>query len=143
LRKLPNLSYPWFNLGEIAESEGDVREAILDYRRALFIDSTNRAVLARLANVDQATGEDHEGLRAAQMALMVETPSEHAMRSVKMYSKDPLSPNDIVPMGLLNYVQPQLDVDNLCRIIYQVSGRHGLEVPSDEVEKIRMLGGTC
>ncbi len=143
LNKLPNLSYPWYSLGEIAESEGNVHEAVLDYRRALFIDPMNRAILARLANIDNTMGKDYEGLRSAQIALMVETPSEHAMRSERMYSIDPLSPDDIVPTGLLNNIDPQINVDSLCVIIYQISGRHGLEIPSDVAAKIQTLGGTC
>ena len=143
LSKLPDLSYPWYYLGEIAMSEGDGREAILDYRRALFINPMNRVILARLANIDNAMGEDYEGLWAAQMALMIEPPSEHAMRSERMYSMNPLSPDDVVPTGFLDYTLPQIDVNNLCNVIYQISSRHGLGVPSDVSNRIKALGGAC
>ncbi len=143
LRELPNLSSPWNTLGKIAEFQGDIRGAEMDYRRALFVDPFDRVVLSLLANTDYITGRCKEGLWAAQRALMVETPSEHAVRSISMYSMNPLSGDDVVPTGLLYYVQPRLDIAKLCRITYQMSGWYGRDVSPQVVDRIRALGGTC
>lgn len=143
LIKLPNLSNTWVTLGRIDEHEGDMSGAVLDYRRALFTDPTNRAALANLANDDQVVGEDQEGLQEAQMAVLVEEPSEHAMRSSRMYYMNPLSPDDLVPFGLLAYTEPKVDIDRLCRITYEMAGRRGVDVPSGVIEKIEKLGGKC
>jgi hypothetical protein len=143
LEMLPNLSYPWEYLGEMTEADGDSNGAALDYKRALFIDPGNPVVLEQLANLDHASGRNREGLRLAQMALMVETPSEHAQRSERLYGMSSLSPDDVVPTGLWDYLQPRLDVDQLCKTVYEISGRDGIVVPANVAEKIRMRGGKC
>jgi len=143
LIELPNLSNAWVTLGRIAENQGDIHEAVMDYRRAHFTDPMNRLVLASLANADQATGEDQEGLQAAQMALTIEEASAHAMRSSRMYQMNPLSADDLVPFGMLGYTEPKIDVDRLCRVTYEMAGRRGVEVPSEITERISMLGGKC
>ena len=129
--ELPNLSNAWLTLGRIYEHEGDVHGAVMDYRRALFTYSINRAALASLANADQVIGEDQEGLNASQTALMAEYPSEHAMRSSRMYHMGSLSADDLTPFGILVYTEPKVEVDHLCKITYDMAGRIGVEVRSE------------
>lgn len=143
LSQLPALSYPWYTLGEIAETEGDAREAILDYKRSLFMDPMNRATLARLASIENATGNNYEALQAAEAAVMRVPVSEHAVESEMMYGMDTLSSDDVVPSGLLDYTLPHIRVENLCKIIYQKFGVQGLEIPPDVIDRLHVLGGSC
>ncbi len=141
--ELPNLSNAWVMLGSINEHEGDMLSAAMNYRRALFTDPINLVALASLANADQIIGEDQEGLQAAQSALMANEPSEHVMRSSRMYHMNPLSFDDLVPSGILSYTEPKIDIDLLCRITYDISVRQAVEVPEEVAEKIKSLGGKC
>jgi tetratricopeptide (TPR) repeat protein len=143
LSQLPALSYPWYTLGEIAETEGDGRGAILDYRRSLFMDPMNRATLARLAIIESAMGDNYEGLQAAEAAVMLTPASEHAVESEMMYGMNTLSSDDVLPSGLLGYTLPRIRVESLCKIIYQNFGIEGLEVPPDVIDRIHVLGGSC
>jgi tetratricopeptide (TPR) repeat protein len=143
LLELPNLPNAWFMLGKIEEEEGNYTQAAIDFRRALFIDPMNRAALARLAIDDEGLKLDEEGLSAAEEALMLEDPSEHAVRSSRIYGTSPLFPNDLLPEGMLPYLGPRIDGDRLCSALYRMAKRKDGGVPDEIVEKIRQFGGSC
>jgi tetratricopeptide (TPR) repeat protein len=129
LMELPTLSNAWVTQGKIDEDEGDIYKAVMDYRRALFVDSINRVAWAGLAEVYEVTDNNQKGLHAARMAVMSEEPSEHSLRSSRMYHMNTISSDDLIPFGILDYARPRIDIDHLYKIINEMTERGGVEVP--------------
>jgi tetratricopeptide (TPR) repeat protein len=141
--ELPSLSKPWARLGGIAEASGDLHQAIIDYRRALFLDPLDTQALSRAASIDHALGDDEAALETATTAIMLRQSSEHASRSSRMYGTNPLFADDLLPLGLATYIEPKLAIDDLCSIVREASSRRGVIVPEAVKRRIVGLGGHC
>src|ERR1035441_1230607 len=64
--RLPNLSGMWELQGELNEREGNRKEAILDFRRAIFLDDTDALPHTRLAQLELALSDTRDAAREAQ-----------------------------------------------------------------------------
>jgi tetratricopeptide (TPR) repeat protein len=103
LSRLPNIGAAWSVRGDIDRESGQLKEAVLSYRRALFLDATPETAehLLRLAPPQSSVTPM---LKRIQEQTASHRMSPHALRTSVIYRPARLLTNDLVPADLLEYV---------------------------------------
>ena len=103
LSRLPNIGAAWSVRGDIDRESGQLKEAVLSYRRALFLDATPETAehLLRLAPPQSSVTPM---LQRIQEQTASHRMSPHAIRTSVIYRPARLLTNDLVPADLLEYV---------------------------------------
>lgn len=143
LDALPNLSYTWANLGVLDLAEGQTDAANREFARALFLDGGNRLAANMLASVDWASGrvDAAEGLYAR--AILTPETSVHAERSWRLYHVQAPAPDDLVPLGLLPYLSPDIKPVQICNGEWLTRLRNNRIYSPDVIRRIAAQEAFC
>ena len=115
LTSLPTLSGAWDNLGAIEESRAHHQAALLNFRRALFLDPTSLLAEEHFAIASKRTGSSEQASRALEKAERLTFYSNNAVRVSRLFRRHPYTPDDLTPRGLLSYTTPLIDPSLLCK----------------------------
>ena len=106
--QLPNLSGMWELEGELAESEGNRKDAFRDYKRAIFLDNTDpfpheHLVQLEIAESDMkdVANETQEVIRLVQFGM-----SPGSVRRAIQYKRDRTFRNGQLPVTLIEETRP-------------------------------------
>lgn len=107
---LPNLSRPWYYLGNIDALNGRDSVAIYHYRKSIFLDSKDYLPIYALAKTYNELGDTVRSGIYLKRALAAYNgmQSMNSTRSSRIYYLETMK-NDIIPRFLLNYVKPSMD----------------------------------
>jgi tetratricopeptide (TPR) repeat protein len=114
LQELPYLSYTWANLGSADLALGRSRSARLDFQRALDLDASNRIAANKLASIAFLGGDLDLAKRLYIQTLFTPLLTLHAFQTPRIYFVFPVDWDDLVPSGLLDYVNPPIEPLSLC-----------------------------
>lgn len=134
--QLPNLSGSWELQGELHEKEGSTQRAILDYRRAIFLDKTDPLPHEQLAELyltasDAGTAK-MEALAAWQLARRLESPG--SLRRAILYRRydDPHSSQ--LPTTLMDETQPAFDFEAAFTRLKTIFANQGASEEAKEMQ---------
>ncbi|MGA3327437.1 MAG: O-antigen ligase family protein [Terriglobia bacterium] len=114
LQELPYLSYTWANLGSVELALARSGSARLDLQRALNLDASNRIAANKLASMAFSGGDLELAKRLYIQTLFTPLLTLHAFQTPRIYFVLPADWDDLVPSGLLDYVNPPIEPLNLC-----------------------------
>jgi len=114
LTQLPTLSYTWVAHATLNSRRGDLVNARRDLMRALFLDNNNRVALAQLAEFEWSNGHIPVGASLTYRALLTPPISVNASRVSRIYQRLPFTSDDVLPLGLLSYSEPEVNAPRLC-----------------------------
>ena len=135
---LPNLSGMWELQGEIDESEHRIEEAVLDYKRASFLDPGDPLPDERLGVLDLRRGDADsakaELLRAWSVVNRLKSPA--AMRRLVQYGRIVSLRNGELPQALARETQPSFDFQFA---FYSLAGELAAAGKADEAKEMRFM----
>lgn len=103
LPRLPNIGTAWEVRGDIDRENGQLKEAVLSYRRALFLDATPETA-ERLLRLAPPQSSVTPMLKRMQEQIASHRMSPHAIRISVVYRPPVVLTNDLIPTDLLEYV---------------------------------------
>jgi Tfp pilus assembly protein PilF len=113
--KVPNLSGMWELHGKIAEKQGDLNDAAIYYRRAIFLDPTDPLPWVDLASVELAESSLDDSAEDAfqgwRLSKTLHSPS--ARRRAIQYQQNSGPRIGILPDSLMMETQPSIDFKSL------------------------------
>lgn len=134
--QLPNLSGMWELQGELHERDGRIANAILDYRRAKFLDSEDPVPHERLATLEldlsNAENARIEALLAWRLAQHPWSPG--AARRKVQYQRDDHPRNGELPVTLLTDTQPSFRFESMFTRLSRLFASQGKEERAREME---------
>lgn len=136
--RLPNLSGMWELQGELNEEEGNTSEAILDYRRAVFLDTADPLPHERLAELhlmaSDANGARLEVLQAWRLAKHPKSPG--ATRRTVQYQHRDGSSEGQMPATLGKEMQPSFNFESIFSSLTDLFDAQGA---TDQANEMRDL----
>jgi tetratricopeptide (TPR) repeat protein len=119
LDQLPNLSYAWANLGVILEKQGNYEAAKTDYKRAVYLDGANAMSWFRLATLERAEGDAPQAVIGFEAVLNQPQYSGRLFRWYRLYRLNTYVNDDVLPPGLVEYIEPEIDRDAACQALIE------------------------
>jgi Flp pilus assembly protein TadD len=136
--RLSNLSGMWELQGEMHEARGEPGEAILDYRRSIFLDRSDPLPRERLAElelkVSDTTDARIELLQAWKLVQFLESPG--AMRRSIQYHRNNESGDGQLPKGLIDETQPSFKFQPVFTQLAILFASQGDAAHSNEMKSI-------
>jgi tetratricopeptide (TPR) repeat protein len=135
---LPNLSGMWELQGELREKEGDIQGALLDYRRAIFLDRTDPLPHERIAELDFRSSNARESSFEAEQAWrLVQHPWSpgNARRRVQ-YQRGHYPRDGEIWTTLATDIQPAIALNLL---FTQLSGLFASQGQDDKAREMKHL----
>lgn len=131
--ELPNLYRPWFNLGYLYELRGDGRQMELCYKKSIFLNGGEVLPPFRLAKYYDQHQRADEAIRYYRQAVngWLNQASAHAGRVRRIYLSWFTVHDDIIPQGLLFYLNPDFDLAGTCRRLSELYRQIGDEKLAD------------
>ncbi len=119
---LPNLNRPWYILGEIEESYGNLKKADNLYYKSMLLDSQDYLPLFKLADFALKQGREKEALRyfITGLRCYLRMSSHHFKHGIDIYKGVRGISNDILPKGLLEYTRPRVDIKSISNKVSQL-----------------------
>lgn len=114
LQELPDLSYTWANLGSADLATGKTASARTDFEKALALYSWNRLAANQLASVAFSSGDLQTARRFYIRTLLTPLLSVHANRVARVYHVPWVDADDLIPSGMLEYINPPIQPLKLC-----------------------------
>ena len=114
---LPNLSRPWYYLGDIEYRKGNFEAMLAYYNKAIFLSPYDHLPLYALAHYYKGMGEQAKSesyFRTAESAWRNRN-SVHSMLSKNIYASA-AEKNDILPKGLFDDITPVFQASTLPQI---------------------------
>ncbi len=137
--QLSNLTRPWINLGTLYEQQGADDQAELSYRKSVFIDGGEPAVLLLLASFYDRRQRTPEAINYYRRAIQgwIDQTSVHFGRVRRIYVSRYTVREDVIPAGFNTYTNPAFDIDGACARLSALYRQQGNETLAEQYEKLR------
>jgi tetratricopeptide (TPR) repeat protein len=138
--KIPNLSGMWELQGELFEKSGQQIEAILDYRRAAFLDPTDTLPHERLAALElKLSNPDIEDAKNQVQLVWQLSKRQHSSGSKRraiQYRDDAGLRNGLLPGSLMSETQPSFDFAEIFEALAKAFASRGEEEKAEKLEQM-------
>jgi tetratricopeptide (TPR) repeat protein len=114
--ELTSLARPWLYLGRLYEDQSNDDEARRCYEKAVFLDASDFLSPLELGRLHDRYGRKPEAIRYYQSAIYnwLSKASASSRRASRIYLTAHVIHDDVVPGGLLSYVEPSFDLARAC-----------------------------
>jgi tetratricopeptide (TPR) repeat protein len=107
-RQLPNLPLVWFNLGELRQSQGNIEQALICYKRTQAIDASLAGPYLRMGDLDLRAGRTDVAAQELTLALKrwQTVKPVTAAHNNRLYRGPRQTIDDLLPTTLVWFISP-------------------------------------
>jgi len=133
--QLPNLDRPWYYRGMVKLAQNDTVTFLRYLNRAALLDPRDYLYPLALGNYYHSRNQKRDAIYYYKSTLFNQANlyTQHAMIAPKWYGYKTL-PNTILPLGLLNQINPVFDQSTVCNHLFQLYNELGQKRESKLIE---------